>query len=68
MEEVVGKSNWRMLAGLLGFLAVIIALMVALTLVDKVSGDALLFLTGTIVGWILSIVYRHLFPTQVIME
>lgn len=57
-----------MLASLLGFLAFIIALMVALTLLDKVSGDALLFLTGTIVGWILSIVYRHLFPTQVVYQ
>lgn len=68
MEEVAGKSSRRVLGVLLIFLGVIIGLMVGLTMYDKVSGDALLFLTGTMVGWVLSIVYRHLFPTQVVYQ
>lgn len=67
-SESEAKAAWKVLSILLLFLGIIVALMVWLTFSDKVSGDALLFLTGTIVGYVLSIVYRHLFPPIFVTE
>ncbi|SRR6266571_1535412 len=59
------KADWRVLGIFLGFLAFVVGLMVWLTLNGRVSGDALLFLVGTISGYVLVIVQRHLFPETV---
>ncbi len=67
-SETEAKAGWSVLGIMLIFLGIIVALMAWLTFADKVSGDALLFLTGTIVGWVLSIVYRHLFPPIFVTE
>src|SRR5438876_7622619 len=62
MSTAGAKADWWVLAIFLGFLAFVVGLMVWLTLVGRVSGDALLFLVGTISGYVLVIVQRHLFP------
>src|SRR3990170_3489069 len=51
--ESVAKHNRKMVYVLTGFLAIIIALMSALTYGKLISGDALLFLVGTITGYLL---------------
>ena len=65
LERATSKAAWWVLLILMAFLAVVIALMVALVLVDRVSGDALLFLVGTVSGYVFAIVQRHLFPQTV---
>ncbi len=65
METAMAKADWRVLGIFLGFLAFVVGLMVWLTLNGRVSGDALLFLVGTISGYVLVIVQRHLFPETV---
>ncbi len=65
METAMAKADWRVLAIFLGFLAFVVGLMVWLTLGARVSGDALLFLVGTISGYVLVIVQRHLFPESI---
>ncbi len=62
MEKAVSRSSWWVLFVFMVFLAVIIALMVSLVFAGRVSGDALLFLVGTVAGYVMSIVQRHLFP------
>ena len=62
LERATSKAAWWVLAILMVFLSVVISLMVGLVLVGKVSGDALLFLVGTVSGYILAMVQRHLFP------
>jgi len=65
METAMAKADWRVLGIFLGFLVFVVGLMVWLTLNGRVSGDALLFLVGTISGYVLVIVQRHLFPETV---
>jgi hypothetical protein len=65
LEQAAAKSSWNVLAVLMTFLAVVVALMTWLTFAGKVSGDALLFLVGTAVGSILALVYRQLFPETI---
>lgn len=62
MEKAVSKASWWVLFVLMVFLSGIILLMSWLVSIGKVSGDALLFLVGTVAGFVLSIVQRHLFP------
>jgi hypothetical protein len=65
IERVQAESGWRVLAIMMAFLAGVIAVMSWLTFAGKVSGDALLFLVGTVAGYTLAIVQRHLFPETV---
>lgn len=65
MTTASAKADWWVLAIFLGFLAFIVALMVWLTLADRVSGDALLFLVGTMSGYVFALVQRHLFPESI---
>ena len=62
LERAMAKAAWWVLLILMVFLAIVIALMVALVMLDRVSGDALLFLVGTVAGFVFAIVQRHLFP------
>jgi hypothetical protein len=62
IERVQAESGWRVLAIMMAFLAGVIAVMSWLTFAGKVSGDALLFLVGTVAGYMLAIVQRQLFP------
>jgi hypothetical protein len=59
------KADWRVLGIFLGFLAFVVGLMTYLALNGRVSSDALLFLVGTISGYVLVIVQRHLFPESI---
>ncbi len=65
MQNAQSKADWRVLGLLMLFLAVVIVLMVWLVFVGKVSGDALLFLVGSVSGYIFALVQRHLFPEAV---
>ena len=49
MEKAIAKADWSVL-NLPSVPRLVVALMVWLTLVGRVSGDALLFLVGTISG------------------
>ena len=62
LEKATSKAAWWVLTVLMVFLSVVISLMVWLVFSDRVSGDALLFLVGTVSGYILAMVQRHLFP------
>ncbi len=62
LESTVSKAGWWVLSVLMLFLAAVITLMSFLVLNGRVSGDALLFLVGTVSGYILALVQRHLFP------
>jgi len=62
LERATSRAAWYVLAILMVFLSVVIGLMVGLVFAGKVSGDALLFLVGTVSGYILAMVQRHLFP------
>jgi hypothetical protein len=62
--ESVSTHNRRMIYVLLGFLVGVVAFMSFLTWFGKVSGDALLFLVGTITGYIIISVQRLVFPSE----
>lgn len=65
--EIETRHNKWLTVILAGFLAVIVGLMSYLTLLNKVSGDALLFLVGTITGYIILFIQRLVFgitPTR----
>jgi len=66
LERAQSESSWKVLALMMTFLGVVIALVAWLTYSGKVSGDALLFLVGTAAGYILAIVQRHLFPDNIV--
>ena len=68
LENATSKAAWSVLTILMAFLALVILLMAWLVSINRVSGDALLFLVGTVSGYTLAIVTRHLFPTQVSIE
>ena len=58
----VGIHNRRLSYSLLGFMLGLTGLLVVLTWVGKVSGDALLFLTGTITGYVILMIQKLVFP------
>ena len=62
--ERVSNHNRRMVYALVSFLAIIIALMSGLTYFKLVSGDALLFLVGTVTGYLLLFIQRLVFPSE----
>jgi len=62
--EAVSKHNRRMIYVLLGFLIGIVGFMSLLTWYGSVSGDALLFLVGTITGYVLLFIQRLVFPSK----
>ncbi|MEM0075763.1 MAG: hypothetical protein QXV84_05390 [Conexivisphaerales archaeon] len=62
---VIGRHNRSLTFSLLAFLTVVIAFMTFLTLQAKVSSDALLFLVGTLTGYMILWVGRLIFmPTE----
>lgn len=62
--ESVSTHNRKMIYLLIAFLTGIVAFMSFLTIYEKVSGDALLFLVGTITGYIIISVQRLVFPSE----
>ncbi|MGD0070142.1 MAG: hypothetical protein ABSB71_01090 [Candidatus Bathyarchaeia archaeon] len=48
----LSKHNRRLSISLITFLLVVVGLMSVLTIYGKVSGDALLFLVGTVTGYV----------------
>jgi len=62
--DAVSTHNRRMIYVLLFFLSAIVAFMSFLTLNGFVSGDALLFLVGTITGYVLLFIQRLVFPSK----
>ncbi|MGO9645919.1 MAG: hypothetical protein ACLPY5_14385 [Candidatus Bathyarchaeia archaeon] len=58
----VSTHNRRLTYSLLVFLLGIVGLMAALTLMGKVSGDALLFLAGTVTGYVIVMVQDLTYP------
>jgi len=59
--EAMAKHNRNMVVALVVFLSVIVLGMSYLTLNGHVSGDALLFLIGTITGYVLLFIQRLVF-------
>lgn len=62
--ESASTHNRRMIYSLLVFLVGVVSFMSCLTWFGKVSGDALLFLVGTITGYIIISVQRLVFPSE----
>jgi hypothetical protein len=62
--ESVSTHNRRMIYVLISFLIGIVGFMSFLTWFGKISGDALLFLVGTITGYIIISVQRLVFPSE----
>lgn len=50
--NAVSRHNQRLSYSLIGFLLIVVAGMGVLTFYGKVSGDALLFLVGTVTGYV----------------
>jgi len=65
IENATSKAGWRVLAILMGFLAIVIIIVSVLVAIGKASGDSLLFVIGTVTGYIFALVQRHLFPETV---
>jgi uncharacterized membrane-anchored protein len=63
-NALANKHALHVMIGLMGFLGGVIALMALLTYEGKVSGDALLFLVGTVSGVILVMIQRYLFEAE----
>jgi hypothetical protein len=62
--ESVSAHNRKMIYVLILFLTGVVAFMSVLTWFGKVSGDALLFLVGTITGYIILSISRLVFPSE----
>lgn len=60
--NLIGRHNRRLTYSLLVALSVIIGIMAVLTYFNKVSGDALLFLVGTITGYVLFMIQNLTIP------
>ncbi len=56
--KTVSQHNRRLTYSLIAFMAAIISLMTVLTFFERVSGDALLFVVGTITGYIIIFIQR----------
>jgi hypothetical protein len=59
---LISKHNRRLAYSLLIAVGVIIGIMALLTFLNKVSGDALLFLVGTITGYVLFMIQNLTIP------
>lgn len=64
LQESYFKASIAILVTFVAFLGVIIALMSYLAIHGTVSGDSLLFLTGTVAGFVFSVIYRQIFRTS----
>ena len=62
--QQASKHNRNVLYAMTGFLIGVIAFMSLLTWMDKVSGDALLFLVGTVVGYLILFIQKLASPTE----
>ena len=60
-DEKAGTHNRKLTLSLLIFLGLVIIAMAVLTYFGKVSGDALLFLVGIIVGYIMNMIQGLLY-------
>jgi hypothetical protein len=60
--SAVGIHNRRLSYSLLGFMIGVVGLMTVLTWLGRVSGDALLFLVGTITGYVILMIQKLIFP------
>ncbi len=58
------KHNRHVLVTLVVFLGAVIAFMSYLTLSGRVSGDALLFLVGTVTGYVMIFIQRLIFGAR----
>lgn len=64
IEVVRTRHAFHVMGMLMGFLGGVIALMAWLTYTGRVSGDALLFLVGTVSGVTLVMIQRYLFEAE----
>jgi hypothetical protein len=64
IEALRTRHAFQVMGLLLGFLGAVIALMAWLTYTGRVSGDALLFLVGTVSGVTLVMIQRYLFEAE----
>ena len=55
-DEKIGAHNRKLISSLLIFLSIVTGIMAFLTFLGKVSGDALLFLAGIIVGYVMTMI------------
>ena len=62
--HTITKHNRNVLYALVIFLGVIIAFMSYLTITERVSGDALLFLVGTVTGYVIVFIQKLVFGTN----
>jgi uncharacterized membrane protein YkgB len=62
--EAAAKHNRHLVYTLSAFLGIVVVLMSYLAIIKVVSGDALLFLVGTITGYILLFIQRLTFGVQ----
>jgi len=62
--QQASKHNRNVLYSMTVFLVAIVGLMTILTWVGKVSGDALLFLVGTVVGYLILFIQKLASPTE----
>lgn len=62
--QQASKHNRNVLYAMTAFLIGVIAFMSFLTWIDKVSGDALLFLVGTVVGYLILFIQKLARPTN----
>ncbi len=60
--SLISKHNRKLAYSLLVSMSIIIGIMAILTYLSKVSGDALLFLVGTIIGYILFMIQNLTVP------
>ena len=60
-DERAGSHNRKLTSYLLIFLGAVIGIMAVLTLLGKVSGDALLFMVGIVVGYLMNMIQGLLY-------
>lgn len=59
---MLGHHNRRLSISLITFLLMVVGLISGLNLYDKVSGDALFFLVGTVTGYVVVMIQDLLEP------
>ncbi len=60
-DDRAGSHNRKLTSSLLLFLGIVIGIMSFLTFLGKVSGDALLFLVGIVVGYMMNMIQGLLY-------
>ena len=60
-DERAGSHNRKLTSYLLIFLGAVIGIMAILTFLGKVSGDALLFMVGIVVGYLMNMIQGLLY-------